>query len=127
MDSSRDGHVTAADWHQSFEAAGEALKVVCHLSFVLLMGCCCLQKEISHWLHELLISHHGTVIEAFEQMDPGEGVVTVAVSAYTSILVSHPNGGVPQNLKTGLEQMIGVRLQQVPAHEAGVCLSSLTD
>jgi len=78
MDSSRAGHVTAADWHQSFEAAGEALK-----------------KEISHWLHELLISHHGTVIEAFDRMDPGQGVVTVA------------------NLKTGLEQMIGVRLQQM--------------
>ena len=83
MDSSRAGHVTAADWHQSFEAAGEALKVVRHPSLVSLMGCCCLQKEISHWLHELLISHHGTVIEAFDRMDPGQGVVTVAVSAYT--------------------------------------------
>jgi hypothetical protein len=89
MDSSRDGHVTAADWNQSFQAAGEALKVGLPSALLLLMGCCCLQKEISHWLHELLISHHGTVIEAFDQMDPGEGVVTVAVSAYTSTLVSH--------------------------------------
>jgi len=60
LDISKTGQVTAADWHQNFEAAGRALKA-----------------EIAQWLCELLVSHYDTVDDAFGHMDRGEGVVTV--------------------------------------------------